>query len=462
MTKLWLLIVGVALSWAVCADYPSTYEPPPHAAFVLTHAIVDIGEGQGEFNGWVSVADGKIAAIGRMDEPTPGDALEINAGGRWLTPGVIDVHSHLGDYPSPGYRAHSDGNEATSPVTAEVWAEHSVWPQDPQFPLALAGGVTTLQVLPGSANLFGGRSVVLKNIWSRTVQGMKFPGAPYGLKMACGENPKRVYGSRSQSPSTRMGNFAGYRKAWIDAQEYQKKWVRFEKALGDYELWRTSDEGESDYKEPPSPPKRNLQMETLVGVLKGEILVHNHCYRADEMAQIIDLSHEFGYQVTAFHHAVEAYKIGDLLAANNICSAMWADWWQFKLESFDGIKENVAMVQAAGACAIVHSDSATGIQRLNQEAAKAMAAGQRLGLRVDASVALTWITRNAAQALGVADQTGTLAVGKMADMVLWSHPPMSVYARAETVFIDGVRRLDRAAGLSPVTDFELGQREEVF
>ena len=165
MTKLWLLIVGVALSWAVCADYPSTYEPPPHAAFVLTHAIVDIGEGQGEFNGWVSVADGKIAAIGRMDEPTPGDALEINAGGRWLTPGVIDVHSHLGDYPSPGYRAHSDGNEATSPVTAEVWAEHSVWPQDPQFPLALAGGVTTLQVLPGSANLFGGRSVVLKNIW---------------------------------------------------------------------------------------------------------------------------------------------------------------------------------------------------------------------------------------------------------------------------------------------------------
>ena len=147
---------------------------------------------------------------------------------------------------------------------------------------------------------------------------------------------------------------------------------------------RTSDEGESDYKEPPSPPKRNLQMETLVGVLKGEILVHNHCYRADEMAQIIDLSHEFGYQVTAFHHAVEAYKIGDLLAANNICSAMWADWWQFKLESFDGIKENVAMVQAAGACAIVHSDSATGIQRLNQEAAKAMAAGQRLGLRVDA------------------------------------------------------------------------------
>jgi imidazolonepropionase-like amidohydrolase len=462
MKKLWLLILGAAAGSAVFADYPSTYDPPPHVAFVITNATVDVGEGQGEFKGWVSVAAGKIDAIGAMDQPRPSAALEINAAGRWLTPGVIDVHSHLGDYPSPGYRAHSDGNEATSPVTAEVWAEHSVWPQDPQFPLALAGGVTTLQVLPGSANLFGGRSVVLKNIWSRTVQGMKFPGAPYGLKMACGETPKRVYGSKSKAPSTRMGNFAGYRKAWIDAQEYQKKAQRYEKALGEYELWRTSNQGEADYKEPPSPPKRNLQMETLVGVLAGEILVHNHCYRADEMAQIIDLSHEFGYQVTAFHHAVEAYKIGDLLAANNICSAMWADWWQFKLESFDGIKENVAMVQAAGACAIVHSDSATGIQRLNQEAAKAMAAGQRLGLAVDASVALTWITRNAAQALGVADQTGTIAVGKMADLVLWSHPPMSVYARAETVFIDGIRRLDRATGLSPVTDFELGQREEVF
>ena len=124
---------------------------------------------------------------------------------------------------------------------------------------------------------------------------MKFPGAPYGLKMACCENPKRVYGSRSRSPSTRIGNFAGYRKAWIDAQEYLKKWMRFEKALGEYETWRANNEGESDYKERPSPPKRNLQMETLVGVLKGEILVHNHCYRADEMAQIIDLSREFGY-----------------------------------------------------------------------------------------------------------------------------------------------------------------------
>lgn len=443
------------------ADYDSTYNPASHAAFVIDQANVDLGLGQGVFKGWVQVEDGRITAVGAGDAKIPDGFKQIDASGQWLTPGIIDVHSHLGDYPSPSYRAHSDGNEATSPVTAEVWAEHSVWPQDPQFPLALAGGVTTLQVLPGSANLFGGRSVVLKNVWSRTVQGMKFPGAPYGLKMACGENPKRVYGSKSRSPSTRMGNFAGYRKAWIDAQEYQKKWQAHDKALEDYEAWKSASDG-TDYKARPSPPKRDLKMETLVGVLEGEILVHNHCYRADEMAQIIDLSKEFGYQVTAFHHAVEAYKIGDLLAANNTCSAMWADWWQFKLESFDGVKENVAMVEAAGACAIVHSDSATGIQRLNQEAAKAMAAGGRLGLAVDPSIALTWITKNAAQALGVLAQTGTIEVGKMADLVLWSDEPMSVYARAETVFIDGVTHFDRRAGIAPITDFEIGQREEIF
>jgi len=443
------------------ADYDSTYNPASHAAFVIDQANVDLGLGQGVFKGWVQVEDGRITAVGAGDAKIPDGFKQIDASGQWLTPGIIDVHSHLGDYPSPSYRAHSDGNEATSPVTAEVWAEHSVWPQDPQFPLALAGGVTTLQVLPGSANLFGGRSVVLKNVWSRTVQGMKFPGAPYGLKMACGENPKRVYGSKSRSPSTRMGNFAGYRKAWIDAQEYQKKWQAYDKALEDYEAWKSASDG-TDYKARPSPPKRDLKMETLVGVLEGEILVHNHCYRADEMAQIIDLSKEFGYQVTAFHHAVEAYKIGDLLAANNTCSAMWADWWQFKLESFDGVKENVAMVEAAGACAIVHSDSATGIQRLNQEAAKAMAAGARLGLAVDPSIALTWITKNAAQALGVLAQTGTIEVGKMADLVLWSDEPMSVYARAETVFIDGVTHFDRRAGIAPMTDFEIGQREEIF
>ncbi|MAQ11505.1 MAG: amidohydrolase [Gammaproteobacteria bacterium] len=443
--------------------YPSTYQAPEVPDLLIINASLYVGDGREFEKGFVHVRQGQIVAVGAGSPAGIESTWVIDAEGKWVTPGIIDVHSHLGNYPSPSYRGSSDGNEATSPVTSEVWAEHSVWPQDPQFPLALAGGVTTLQVLPGSANLFGGRSVTVKNVWSRTVQGMKFPGAPYGLKMACGENPKRVYGRKGSAPSTRMGNFAGYREAWIDALEYQQSWVLYDRDLGRFEDEKTAfgestEDVKRDYKKEPSPPKRNLKMETLVGVLEGDILVHNHCYRADEMAQIIDLSKEFGYQVTAFHHAVEAYKIPDLLAENNICSAMWADWWQFKLESFDGIQENIPLVHSAGACAIVHSDSAIGIQRLNQEAAKALAAGLRLGLAISRAEAMTWITGNAAKALGIDHKTGTLHSGKMADLVIWSHDPFSVYARAEKVFIDGVLRLDIDKGLKPVSDFELGLR----
>jgi imidazolonepropionase-like amidohydrolase len=356
------------------------------------------------------------------------------------------VHSHLGVYASPGVAAHADGNEATDPVTPQVWAEHSVWPQDPGFATALAGGVTTLHVLPGSANLFGGRGVTLKNVPARTVQGMKFPGAPYSLKMACGENPKRVYGNRNRSPSTRMGNVAGYRAAWIEADAYRRKWKR----------WR--DEVAAGEAEGEEPPQRNLGLETLAGVLDGEILVQNHCYRADEMAQMLDVAREFGYRVTAFHHAVEAYKIADLLAANGVCAAMWADWWGFKMEAFDGIRENVALVDRAdGGCAIVHSDSEDGIQRLNQEAAKAMAAGRRAGLDIPRRRAIRWITSNPARALGIAERTGSLEVGKEADVVIWTGDPFSVYSHAEKVYVDGALIYDRDdPARQPESDFLLG------
>ena len=464
MVKLLFTLGVIGFIGSAGADvYPSTYKAPSATDILIVNASLYIGDGNEIENGYLHLRQGKILDVGTGNPVDVEGISVIDAKGRWVTPGIIDVHSHLGNYPSPGYRGSSDGNEATSPVTPEVWAEHSVWPQDPQFPLALAGGVTTLQVLPGSANLFGGRSVTVKNVWSRTVQGMKFPGAPYGLKMACGENPKRVYGRKGTAPSTRMGNFAGYRKAWIDALEYQESWAVYQRELDRFDSEQSeSDQSGSDKddRKEPSPPKRNLKMETLVGVLDGDILVHNHCYRADEMAQIIDLSKEFGYQVTAFHHAVEAYKIPDLLAENNICYAMWADWWQFKLESFDGIQENIPLVHSAGACAIVHSDSALGIQRLNQEAAKALAAGRRLGLTISQAEAMTWITGNAAKALGIDHKTGALDAGKMADVVIWSHNPFSVYARAEIVFIDGVVRLDLEQGLRPVSDFELGLRTE--
>lgn len=279
------------------APYASTYQPG--AADNVLIRKVNVYDGLGnEFDATdVLLENGHIQAIGK-NLVLPQGAHEIDGTGKWVTPGIIDVHSHLGDYPTPSVRAHSDGNEATKPVTAEVWAEHSIWPQDPGFNRARTGGITTLMVLPGSANLFGGRGVVLKNVPSRTVQGMKFPGAHYSLKMACGENPKRVYGKKG-GPSTRMGNFAGYRTAWIKAQAYKEKWAQYEKALAN---------AEKDGKSPPKPPGRDLQLETLVGALDGDIYVNMHCYRADEMAQVMDMAKEFGYQVRAFHHAVEAYK----------------------------------------------------------------------------------------------------------------------------------------------------------
>ena len=405
--------------------FPSTYQPFPSRSTLIQGATVLTAEGPTIRNGSVLIVDGRIAAVG-ANVATPAGAEVIDGTGKWVTPGLIDTHSHLGVYPAPGVAAVSDGNEMTSPNTAEVWAEHSIWPQDPGFGYALAGGVTALQLLPGSANLFGGRGVTVRPVPARTYQAMKFPGAPHGLKMACGENPKRVYQARG--PATRMGNVAGYRAAWIRAERYLASWQKWQ----------------AEGSDPDTRPNRDLQLETLAGVLNGEILVHNHCYRADEMATMIDIANEFGYSISSFHHGVEAYKVRDLLAENEICGSLWSDWWGFKLEAYDGIKENIALVHEAGACAIVHSDDGHGIQRLNQDATKAMAAGQRGGIDVDREDAIRWITLNPARALGIAEETGSLAVGKRGDVVVWSGDPFSVYAKAELVYVDGALLFDRA------------------
>ncbi|MBC2778370.1 amidohydrolase [Parasphingopyxis marina] len=422
--------------------FPSTYAPYPGVPTVITNATIYDGEGGEIANGMIYFADGHIQSVGQSLD-IPDGATVVDGSGLWVTPGVIDIHSHLGNYPSPGVGAHSDGNEATDPNTANVWTEHSVWPQDPGFSRALAnGGVTTLNILPGSANLFGGRSVTLRNVPARTMQGMKFPDAPYGLKMACGENPKRVYGSRNRSPSTRMGNIAVARQAWADAQRYREQWERYREDGG-------------------ARPARNLQNETLVGVMEGEILVHNHCYRADEMANMIDMANEFGYRISSFQHAVEAYKIPDLLNENGICSAMWADWWGFKMEAYDAVFENIPMVHAGGACAIVHSDDQNGIQRLNQEAAKALADGRRAGIEISDAEAWQWLAINPARALGIAEQTGSLVSGKRADIVLWNGNPFSVYSRPQMVWIDGALMYDmNDPQRRPISDFELGQPGE--
>jgi len=429
-------------------DYPSTYAPLPSQPTLITHATILTGTGERLDDASLLISEGKIAFVGQGKAPD--GVTIIDAGGRWVTPGLIDVHSHLGVYASPGVKAHSDGNEMTNPVTPNVWAEHSIWPQDPGFSRALAGGITSLQILPGSGNLIGGRGVTLKNVYSNSYQGMKFPGAPHGLKMACGENPKRVYGERKQLPSTRMGNMASYRAQWIDAQQYIDDWAAYEKKL-------------ADKKEDAQPPKHDLRLETLAGVLKGEIIIHMHCYRADEMMTILDMADEFDYKVGTFHHGVEAYKIADTLAKKGVCGALWADWWGFKMEAYDGIQENIALVDRPnGSCAVVHSDDAEGIQRLNQEAAKAMGAGNRAGLDIAPENAIRWITSNAAKSLGIDQYTGSLEAGKMADVVIWNGNPFSVYAKADRVYVDGALLYDREnPALQPVSDFELGQLLEV-
>ena len=416
--------------------FASRYAAMPAGSTLITGATILTGAGERLESADILLLDGRIEEVGE-DLGEDADTV-IDARGRWVTPGLIDVHSHLGVYPSPSVKAHSDGNESTAPVTAEVWAEHSVWPQDPGFVKALAGGVTSLQILPGSANLMGGRGVTLKNVPGRNVQEMKFPDAPHGFKMACGENPKHVYGGRKMPPATRMGNVAGYRKAWIEAAEYRDKLAAAENGEGE-------------------PPTRDLRLETLAGVLEGEILVHNHCYRADEMSIMLDIAREFGYRISAFHHAVEAYKIGDLLAEHGACAAMWADWWGFKMEAYDGIRENAAIVDSAGACAIIHSDSEIGIQRLNQETAKVMGAAARVGVNIPPEQAIRWITQNPARSMGIDEHTGTLETGKMADVVIWNGNPFSVYARAERVYVDGALAYDRSdPSVNPVTDFTLG------
>ena len=422
--------------------YPSTYRPIGSGLTAIVGATVFDGAGKRIENGTVLMRDGKVERV-EAGLAAPAGYTVIDGRGKFVTPGIIDAHSHLGVYPSPGVAALSDGNEATSPNTAQVWSEHSIWPQDPGFNLARAGGVTTLQILPGSANLFGGRSVTVRNVPSRTMQGMKMPGAPYGLKMACGENPSRVYGNRNQSPATGMGNVAGYRAAWINARAYQKKWDDYRAKIA---------KGEK-----ADAPARDLQMDTLAGVLRGDILVQNHCYRADEMAVMLDIAREFGYRITMFHHSSEAYKIADVLAREGVCSATWANWWGFKMESLDGIEENAGMLHAAGACAVIHSDDENLTQRLNQEAAEALSAARRGGYQISEEQAIMWITSNPARAMGILDQTGTLEAGKRADVVLWTANPFSIYARAEKVYVDGALTYDRRdPRFQPRSDFQLG------
>jgi imidazolonepropionase-like amidohydrolase len=451
-----------------------------------------VGDGTEIARGHVLLRGGKIRSVGPGEGVAPAGAKIIDVGGKHITPGLIDTHSHLGVYPSPGVDAHRDGNEMTMPVTPGVRTIDAVWVQDPGFQRAVAGGVTTIQVLPGSGNLIGGRAVTLKLRPATTARAMHFRGAPDGLKMACGENPKRVYGERKQKPMTRMGNLAMQRSAFMQARRLIDEWDnwRISQATRNHKRdkatknateqnqrdekraacergehsssrcrtwkreWKKNPLRDTDPPDPKLPPARDIDRETLAAVLEGQILVHVHCYRSDDMANMLALADEAGFAIRSFHHALEAYKIRDELARREVAVSTWADWWGFKMEAYDGIPHNLALVAVANGRSIVHSDSAEGIRRLNQEAAKGMYVGRHAGLDISEAEAIKWVTINPAWALGVDERVGSLTVGKDADVVVWDNNPFSVYARAELVFIDGIQRHDANKPGKPWSDFE--------
>jgi imidazolonepropionase-like amidohydrolase len=481
--------------WQARLSVAEGYEAPPPVAppVVIRGATLMLATGRTIPHGTLILDKGHIAAVAEGDLPAPSGAVIIDGAGKFVTPGLIDTHSHLGVYPTLQTAVSADENEMSEPVTPQAETADAFWPQDPGIERAVAGGVTAIQVLPGSGNLIGGRAVTIKLAPFLSPRQMHVPSAPDGLKMACGENPKRVYGSRQRAPMTRMGNLALQRAAFLKARKLQAEWGRWRdgeakrldgeaKKRATYEAkqkertdrdawcraneepdpcpewrktWSTTPLEEPSATEPAASPDRDPGLETLIGALEGRVLVHVHCYRADDMMAMIALSDEVGFRIRSFHHALEAYKIRDQLAVRQIAVSTWADWWGFKMEGYDGIPENAALVEEAGGRPIIHSDSEEGIQRLNQEAAKAMAAGIRAGVPLTEEEVIRWVTFYPAWALGVDQRMGSIEPGKDADVVLWNHDPFSVYASAEKVWINGAPVYAR--GGPRWSDVEVGQ-----
>ena len=422
--------------------FPSAYRAPTAPDLLIRGATVLDGAGRRLEGADVLTHAGKIAAVGRGLRLPPG-GREVDGRGRWVTPGVIDIHSHDGVYVLPLTDIdHDSGDvaELSDPNAADTRVETAVNPQDVAFSRALEHGVTTLQILPGSSPIFSGRSVVVHPIRANTVAEMKLPNAPQGFKMACGENPKEEDAATHRGPTSRQGEVAFIRNAFLGAQDYRREWDAYAEGKG-------------------PPPKRDLKRETLAGILAGDVHIHMHCYRADDMATMLSVAREFGFHVAAFHHAVEAYKIPQLFKAEGVCAAVWGGWWGYKMEALDAIRANAALLERAGACVTMHSDSPAEGQRLNLEAAKAAGAGRRVGLAIPPEQMIRWITSNPARALGLADRLGALTPGLDADLVLWSADPFSVYARADLVVIDGAVAFDRSHPPTlPSSDFELGRK----
>jgi len=419
------------LAMTLAFAYGQSAAAAHHEVVIKNATVMTVTHGNIK-NGSIYIKDGKIAAVGEAVN-APASATVIDAGGKYLTPGIVDSHSHIA--------LDDDVNEATSPITPQMMMKDAFDYQDKAIYRALAGGVTTSLLLHGSANMIGGQAVVIKHKYGAARDEMLFPNAPRSIKFASGENPKRVYGSRDQLPSTRMGNFAVQREALVQAQDYMREWDNYNEKIK-----RNKDDKDA------TPPKHDLKLEALADVLRGKLMVQIHCYRADEMLTEIAMAKEFGYNLRAFHHALEAYKIADQLAANNIGIATFSDWWGYKQEAWDPIPWNAVMAMRKGVRVAIKSDSGDYDRRLNQEAAKTM----RYGGATEEE-ALKMITLNAAWIVGVDDRVGSIDVGKDADLVIWDGYPLSSYGVPEKVLIDGEVYFDRTLPGLGTTHYKEGE-----
>lgn len=389
-------------------------------------------------NSDILIRNGKIAAVGQ-NLKVPERARVLDATGKYVLPGIVDPHSH----------SMSDAiNEGTLSVTSMVRIRDMLNPTAPNLYRALAGGTTTLNLLHGSANTIGGQNTVVKIKYGRPVAEFIFPGAPPGIKFALGENVKQASrailpGQIRRYPATRMGQEEVLRDYFTRARNYKRGWDEHRAALarGDKNL---------------IPPRRDLQLEPLVEVLEGTRLVHAHCYRADEIIMMLNVAGEFGFKVKTLQHVLEGYKVAKEIAAHGAGASPFADSWAYKLEAYDAIPYNVAIMMRAGVLVSINSDSDERARRLNIDAAKMMKYGD-----LTEEEALRLITINPATQLGIQDRVGSIDVGKDADLAIWTGHPFSVYSRVETTFVDGDIFFDRGQDLARRA--EMGrEREELL
>ena len=395
---------------------------PPDAAPVLliqNATILTVSHGTIE-HGSVLIKDGKIAEVG-TNVKAPKDAQVVDAAGQFVIPGIIDCHSHIA--------VDGSVNEGSISVSSIVNIADVLNPDDIDIYRDLAGGVTVANVLHGSANSIGGQTVVIKLRWGQPASKLPFEGALPGIKFALGENPKRsnfsVPGSAQRYPTTRMGVEETIRTAFAEARDYKKTWDDYDKRVA---------AGEKNL----IPPRRDLRLDPLVEVLEGKRYVHSHCYREDEILMLLRVAKEFGFKVRTFQHVLEGYKVADEIAAAGSGASTFSDWWAYKVEAYDAIPYNAALMTRRGVIVSINSDDAEEATHLNQEAAKTMKYG---GLSHDEALKL--VTLNPAIQLGIDKRVGTIDVGKDADLVIYNHDPLSAYAVVQKTLIDGRIYFDR-------------------